>query len=358
MTVEPAELDAAKVEAFVGKVVGDFSGTMATLMAAVGDKLGLFRTLAESGPATSEELADRAGVDERYAREWLHGMFCAGYLEHDDAGGRFVLPPEHIPALAQELGPMCMCGGEQELLGMLGTIPQLEEAFRTGGGVPQSAYSQDFWDGLVRFTGGWHENHLVQEWIPAVPDIKAKLEAGCRYADVGCGQGLALTRLAQAFPNSTFVGYDVFEGSLAGAAETAQEGGVADRITFEQRDVTDGLPEQFDVVSTFDVVHDSADPGGLMKAIRGGLADDGHFLMLEINCADRPTDNAGPLGTLFYGFSVFYCMTTSLAQDGEGLGTCGVPPAKAQELGEAAGFGTVDRVPLENPFNILYDLRP
>jgi SAM-dependent methyltransferase len=357
MAAQGQALDEAKLGAFMEKVVGDFSGTMATLLSAMGDKLGLWKELAEGGPATSSELAARAGIDERYAREWLHGMFCAGYLEHDDASERFVLPPEHVPAFAQERGPMFMCGGYQELLGVLGTVPQLVESFKTGGGVPQSAYAQDFWDGLTRFTGAWFENQLVQDWIPALPEVEAKLKAGARWADVGCGGGLALVQLAQAFPASTFVGYDAFDGMLADARAAAEAAGVADRVRFEQRDVVQGLAETYDVISTFDVVHDAVDPVGLLRGIRSGLADDGHYLMLEINCADRPLDNAGPLGTLFYGFSVTYCMTTSLAQGGAGLGTCGIPPAKAKELCAEAGFARTDQVPLDNPFNILYDVR-
>ena len=356
MATQEQGIDEAKVEAFMGKVIGDFSGAMSTVLTAVGDKLGLFAELAENGPATSEELAERAGIDERYAREWLNGLAAAGYLEREN--GSFVLPPEHQPVFAQEGGPMFICGGFQEFYAVAAVLPKIVESFRNGGGVAQSDYPEDFWEGLRRFTAGWHENHLVQEWIPAVPDVQAKLNAGCRYADVGTGQGLAPIKLAQAFPKSTFVGYDAFEGSLAGARENAEQAGVSDRVSFELHDAAHGLPEQFDVISTFDVIHDAVDPVGLLKGIRSGLAEDGHYLLLDINCADDPADNEGPLAALFYGFSVTYCMTTSLANGGAGLGTCGLPPAKAKELCEEAGFSAVDQLPLENPFNILYDVRP
>ena len=349
-------IDEAKAEEFLGKVIGDFAGAMTTVLTLIGDQLGLFKELAENGAANSEELAERAGIDERYAREWLHGLHAAGYLTRQNGG--FALPPEHQPAFAQEGGPMFLCGGYEEFYAVLAVVPQLVESFKSGGGVPQSEYPHYFWNGLRRFTAGWHENHLVQEWIPAVPEVQAKLEEGCRYADVGCGQGLAIIRLAQAFPNSTFVGYDAFEGSLAGAEELAAEAGVSDRVSFEVRDVVEGLDEKFDVISTFDVIHDAVDPVGLMKGIRGGLADDGHFLLLDINCADDPVDNQGPLAALFYGFSVTYCMTTSLANGGVGLGTCGLPPAKAKELTAEAGFSSCEKLPLENPFNNLFDVKP
>ena len=341
----------------MGRVIGDFSGAMATVLAGIGDKLGLFKALAQDGPATSDELARRAGTSERYTREWLWGMLAAGYLEHDDASGSFVLPPAHVPVFAQERGPMFLCGGYQEFLGTLGVLPQLEEAFRTGGGVPQSAYAQDFWDGLTRFTAGWFEHRLVQEFLPGAPDVVRRLQDGCRYADVGTGGGVAVVELAKAFPASTFVGYDAYEPVLEEARAAARAAGVEDRVRFECRDAAEGLDATFDVISTFDVVHDAVDPPALLAGIRSALAEDGTFLMLEINCAEHPRDNAGPLGTLFYGFSVTYCMTTSLAHGGAGLGTCGMPPSTVEAMCLEAGFSRVDRIPVEDPFNIFYAIR-
>lgn len=353
------EIDQAKLEAFVGKAVGDVSGMLAVVLSFLGDRLGLFRELAGGGPATSEELAVRAGVDERYAREWMRGLHAAGYLEYERESGRFSLPPEQAQVLAVEGGPFFLGGAYHTLMGELRPIDQLTEAFRLGGGVPQSAYPADTWDGMCRFTRPWFENLLVQEWIPAVPEVKAKLERGARYADVGCGAGLALIKLAEAFPRSTFVGYDSFEGQLERARKAAEEAGVTDRVSFELRDVAkEELPERYDVVSTYDVVHDAVDPVGLLEGIRQGLTDDGTYLTLEINSADDPAGNVGPLATLFYGVSMVYCMTTSLAHGGAGLGTCGLPPAKIRELCHQAGFSRVERLPLDNPFNILYEIKP
>jgi SAM-dependent methyltransferase len=348
------QIDQGKLDAFMGKALTDLSGTTATVLAFLGDRLGLFRALAD-GPATSDELAARAGVHERYAREWLRGMTAAGYLEADDE--RFVLPAEQAQALATEGGPFFLGGVHQELIGMLGPLDALAAAFRSGGGVPQSAYPADAWDGMRRFSQGWFENLLLQEWIPAAAETREKLAAGARYADVGCGSGLAVIKLAQAFPRSAFVGYDAFPGQVERARAAAQAAGVGERVRFEVRDVAAGVDETFDVISTFDVVHDAVDPTALLRSIRGMLAPDGIYLMLEMNSADDPADNVGPLATLFYGFSVIYCMTTSLAHGGAGLGTCGCPPAKVRELSAAAGFSRVERLPLENPFNILYAIR-
>jgi SAM-dependent methyltransferase len=356
MATEPVQIDEAKAAEFLGKVIGDYAGAMTTVLTLIGDQLGLFKELAENGSANSEQLAERAGIDERYAREWLHGMHAAGYLTTDNGG--FALPAEHQLAFAQEGGPTFMGGFYEEFYALLAVVPKVIESFKTGGGVPQSDYPKAFWNGVRRSTAGWHENLLVQQWIPAVPEVKEKLEAGCRYADVGCGQGLAVIRLAQAFPDSTYVGYDAFEGQIAGAEELARQEGVSDRVRFEVRDVAQGLDEKFDVISTYDVVHDAVDPVGLLKGIRSGLADDGHYLLLDINCADDPVENQGPLAALFYGFSVGYCMTTSLANGGAGLGTCGLPPSKAKELTQQAGFSSCEKLPLENPFNNLFDVTP
>jgi SAM-dependent methyltransferase len=351
-----ATVDQEKLHAFVGKVLNDTSGMTTTILAALGDRLGLFKTLAAHGPATSAELAKAAGITERYAREWLGGMTTAGYLNYDPATGRFTLPADHEPVLAQEAGPMFFGGAHQMLLGTLGVLDQLTKAFREGSGVPQPAYSEDWWAGMERFTAGWFENLLLQEWVPAMPRVREALERGADGADVGCNRGRALIKLAQAFPRSRFVGYDIFEAAIKFATDRARAAGVSDRVRFEHRDVSKGLPEQFDVVTTFDVIHDAVDPLCLLRAIRGALRPDGTYVCLDINCSDKLEENVGPLGALFHGFSVLYCMTTSLALGGAGLGTVGLPESKLRELAIEAGFGSVRRVPLENPFNNLYEL--
>ncbi len=357
MTSQPA-IDQAKTEAFMEKALGDLSGTMAFVMCSIGDRLGLFKDLASEGPATSAELAERMALNERYVREWLAGMASAGYLEFDSADRRYTLPPEHAPVLAHEGGPMFVAGAYEIISAMLKPLEEVLEAFRRGGGVQQTAYCQHFWDGMQRFTGTWFENLLLQEWIPSVPDVPAKLESGARVADVGCGTGLALIKLAQAFPKSRYVGYDVFEPAVVSATANAEQAGVADRVSFKALDVVQGLPEQHDLITTFDVVHDMAEPRKALRAIRQALLPNGVYLMLEVNSADKQEENVGPVATLMYGFSLTYCMTTSLANGGEGLGTLGLPESKVRELCTEAGFNTVRRVPVENPFNTLYEIRP
>src|SRR5438552_5470510 len=198
-------------------------------------------------------------------------MVSAGYLEYDPATRRFTLPPEHAPALAQEASPVFFGGIYQELPALTGVLDQLTLAFRAGGGVPQSAYNDHLWDGMERFTIIWFENLLLQHWIPAMPDVQAKLERGALVADVGCGRGRALIKLAQSYPQSRFVGYDTFAPAVARACASASVAGVADRVRFECLDVSEGLPQQYDVITTFDVVHDAVDPRRLLRAIRQGL---------------------------------------------------------------------------------------
>jgi 2-polyprenyl-3-methyl-5-hydroxy-6-metoxy-1,4-benzoquinol methylase len=347
-----------EVQEFAGRIVADLAATMTTIFCALGDKLGLFTALADGGAATAEELAQRAGVDQRYAAEWLRGLTAAGYLTHDRASGRFELPVAHATLLADEGNVLFLGGGYQELAGMLPALGRIEAAFREGGGVPQAAYDGDAYDGMARFSRAWFDHRLIGEWLPLAPELLRPLHAGVRWADVGCGAGRAVLRLAEAFPASTFVGYDAFPAQVERARRAAAAAGVAERVTFEVADGTRGLPERFDVISTFDVVHDAVDPGGLVSGIRRSLAEDGSYLWLEINCADDPADNVGPIAAVLYGFSVLYCMTTSLAHGGAGLGTMGCPPAVVEQLGHSSGFGSVSELPVEDPFNRLYLLAP
>ena len=357
MTTQTA-IDPERVQTFAASVLGDLAGTMATVLSILGDRLGLFGALAQGGPATSPELAERAGISERYAREWLHGLHAAGYLKHDHERGSFALPAEHAEVLAVEGGPFFVGGGYQALSGELRILDRLTEAFRSGGGVPQAAYPDDAFEGMRRFSLPWYEHQLIQQWIPTVERADQKLKAGARYADVGCGAGHALIKLAQTYPRSSFVGYDAFQPAIDQAQRAVEHANVADRVRFELLDAADGLPHQYDLISTFDVVHDAVDPVGLLRAIRRALERDGTYLMLEMRCADDPAENVGPFGTLLYGISVLYCMSTSLAHGGAGLGTCGCPPQKVHELCAQAGFSSVRQLPIESPVNAVYEITP
>ena len=356
MTAE-TQFDQEKAQAFTQKAIGDFAGTMAALMCAIGDRLGLFKSLEANGPATSARLATLAGINERYTREWLSAMACAGYLEYRPESTEFSLPPEHAGLLAQE-GSRVFLGGMYQLVAAM--LPRLEDviqAFQQGGGVRQADYGTSFWQGLERYSIAGFENLLLQQWLPAVPEIQSNLEQGLEAADIGCGAGRGLIKLAQTFPNSRFVGYDVYGPSIDTAKCNAREAGVADRVSFQIWDGSQGLPGDYDLITTFDVVHDSARPLELLSAIRLALRPGGRYLVLEINSAENLEDNMGPLGAFKLGLSVMYCMTTSLAQDGEGLGTMGLPEPKLRELCRLAGFSSVTKA-WEDPFKVLYQVLP
>jgi 2-polyprenyl-3-methyl-5-hydroxy-6-metoxy-1,4-benzoquinol methylase len=349
-------MDENRAAEFTGRVLADTAAAATVVLAALGDRMGLFKNLAEHGSGTSGELASRTGLSERYVREWLAGMFAAGYLTYDDARHSYALPAEHVPTLAAEPGPAFFGGVHQELIGAIQRYDAVSQAFRHGGGVRLADLHPNVWAGTSRFTAQWHQNMLVQQWLPLVPDTTARLRAGARVADVGCGTGQALIALARAFPAINATGYDVHLPSVEQARRAAAEAGVADRISYQALDATAGLPESFDVITTFDVVHDAVDPLGLLRSIRDALRPDGRYLCLDINCSDQAGDNTGPIAALLYGFSILYCMTTSLADGGEGLGTLGLPEPLLRQLAGKAGFSQVRHVAMDNPFNSLYEL--
>jgi SAM-dependent methyltransferase len=358
MATPQTAIDQTKQEAFVQKVLEDTSATMTTLLASIGDRLGLFKDLAANGPGTSEEVARRTGTSERYVREWLGGMAAAGYVEFDAPTCRFSLPAEHAAALAAEGGPF-FYGGIYEMIPALAAVfDQVTEAFRQGGGVRQANYPLAVWDGLERSSAGWFNNLLLPQWIPAMPAVQSKLQHGVKVADVGCGRGRALIKLAQAFPACRYFGYDMYGPAVDEATARAKVAGVQDRVTFQQVDVSNGLPAEYDVITTFDVIHDAVDPLRTLRALRRALASDGFYVCLDTNCSDKLEENISPLGAMLYGFSVLYCMTTSLAWGGAGLGTLGFHERKVQEMCSEAGFHGVRKVPLENPFNNLYEITP
>jgi SAM-dependent methyltransferase len=351
--------DEAVIETFMERIVGDYAGANAFFMGAIGDRLGLFTDLASNGPATSGELAERTGLAERYLREWLGGMAAAGYLTYEAATTRYALPSEHAPVLAEEAGPWFLGAAFFDFSTNFGdTFHMLLEGFRTGEGVPQAAHGAEVAHSIDRFTAPWYESMLVPHWLPQIPDVSSRLEAGGEVCDVGCGQGRALVKLAEAFPTCTFTGFDVYGPAIESAERRAKEAGVDDRVRFDRRDVARGLPGEYDVITTFDVLHDSVDPTALLGAIHAALKPDGRHLCLEINCADRPEDNIGPFGTIFYGLSLAYCLPVSMTDDGAGLGTLGLPQSKLTELANGVGFTEVTRAPIDDPFSALYVLTP
>lgn len=349
----------SKSEVFLEKVFGDIAGAYTTIMCCIGDKLNLFKHLESNGPLSSNELANISNINERYAREWLLALSSAGYLIYNPQTQEFSLPPEHAPVLTHEGGPIFLAGIFQQYLAEIRNIDKLIDKFKSGGGISLDEYHEDEFIGMERMTASWFENLLLNEWIPAVPEIKKKLEKGIKVADIGCGRGRAVLKLAQAFPNSKFIGYDVVKSAIDYANSIASSQGLENRISFRQLDITNGIPEKehFDLITTFDAIHDLPDPQAALSSINKALKPDGTYLWLEINSKDKPEDNFSPIGTLLYSSSIVYCMTTSLASNGSGIGTLGMPPSKVKEYSEKAGFSHVKKLPVDNLFNVLYEVR-
>ena len=282
-------------------------------------------------------------------------MTAAGYLNYDAVSQKFTLPAEHAQPLAQEGGPVFFGGVYQMMTAFAGVLERVtmpSDRAVACHSLPTMTTCGTAWTGSP--TAGLRICSS-NNGFPPCQIVQAKLEGGAQVADVGCGRGRALVKLAQTFPRARYVGYDIFGPTVERATANAQAAGVADRVRFAQRDGSQGIPEQYDVITTFDVVHDAVDPLGLLRTIRQALRPDGVYVCLDINCSDKLQDNQGPLGAMFHGFSVLYCMTTSLAAGGAGLGTLGFHEPKVRELCAEAGFSSVRRVPLENPFNNLYE---
>jgi SAM-dependent methyltransferase len=349
-------LDIARLQTFSEKVMHDFAAAMVALACAVGDRLGLFRALADSGNVSLSTLAELTRMDDRLLREWLRTLTAAGYLYYDAADQTYSLPAELAELLATEDGAMRLAGGFQLLLGLAGPIEQITKAFRSGRGVTQSAYPDHLWQGMERMSAAWFDNFMVQQWLPAA-GLLPRLRSGIRVADLGCGSGRALLRLATEFPASSFVGYDAFPGTLARARNNARLAGLENRVFFRELDITGGIPERFDLIMTLNSLHDVVDLPLGIQAIRRALLPGGSWLILEGNCSDKLEDNLGTLGTILYGTSLFYNTPVSLAGGGPGEGALALPESKMRRLCEAARF-ELRRLSVPNPMHALYQAFP
>jgi 2-polyprenyl-3-methyl-5-hydroxy-6-metoxy-1,4-benzoquinol methylase len=359
-TATEAPFDTAKAEAFAFKVIGDVTSTAMGTLSTIGDRLGLFQTLAEGGPATSDEFAARAGIQPRYAREWLSGMACHGYVEYDDATERFSLTPEQAACLVDPDSPLSLSGFFRTQVELWGNVDLLTDAFRHGGGVPQDRFGEEFRCGFERFSRAGFVNHLCAEWIPAMPEVERRLRAGGAAADVGCGNGQALLQLARCYDKARLVGFDLHAPAIESARANAAAAGLADRVRFEVLDAGQGIPGRYDLITCFDVVHDMPRPVEGMRAIRDALTPGGSFFVLEFNFSSDlrgNIDHPFGIGAFGYASSVNYCMTTALAAGGVGTGTC-MGERHFREIAAAAGFGEVRRLDFpNNPLNLFFEAR-
>jgi 2-polyprenyl-3-methyl-5-hydroxy-6-metoxy-1,4-benzoquinol methylase len=350
-------MDKDKSTKFMLKVVGDVATAMAAGLLVVGDKAGLFKHMAGAGPLGAAELADRSGVRVRYVEEWLGAMAGAGYVEYDAKGDRFTLPDEHAQFLTDPGSEFYLGGLYGSLPGLLAMAPKLAQAFQTGSGISFADFGSDLPQMLEVMNRPVYEARLVQQWLPALPGVVERLQAGGRALDVGCGTGVVPLTIAKAFPAATVAGIDLDQRSIDIAKGYARDAGLQGRLQFAAQPVEDlPLTPGWDLITTFDVMHDLPDPVGAMKRIRAALAPGGTYLMVEPKVADDLETNMGnPFARMFYGISCLHCVPQSLAQGGLGLGACW-GEKRARALSAEAGFTKFERLGIRTAGLVFYGL--
>jgi SAM-dependent methyltransferase len=359
MTViaEPTTVDEQKLMEFVFRAVDEVGAALNAALVVMGDKLGLYRALAEAGPVTPAELAERTGTAERYVLEWLNAQAAGGYVTYDPQGGTYMLPAEQAVALTDASSPAYLPGFFQIALGSVMGSANITRAARTGEGFGWHEHTGDVHEGCERFFRPGYNANLVAAWLPALDGVVAKLERGARVADIGCGHGASTILMADAYPQSTFVGSDYHSGSIATARERAEQAGVAGRVRFDHVPAAGHAGDGYDLVTMFDSLHDMGDPVGAARHVREMLSTDGTWMIVEPAAGDRVEDNLNPVGRAYYGFSTLLCTPASLSQEvGLALGAQ-AGEARIRAVVEEAGFSRFRRV-AETPFNFVYEARP
>lgn len=348
------DIDTDKLNALLGKVVADVGAAMSAALVVLGDELGLYRALAE-GATDAEGLARRTGTNERYVREWLDAQAASAYVTFDAANGRYSLSPEQATALADPASPAFVPGLFQVAAAGWAGRERLTRAFRTGEGISWGSQHPCLFEGTERFFRPGYAANLVSSWIPALDGVEAKLRAGGRVADVGCGFGASTILLAQAYPEARLVGFDSHGPSIDAARARARAAGVADRVTFEVASATNYPGTGYDLVAHFDCLHDLEDPAGAARHVRETLAPGGTWMIVEPFAHDHAAENHNAVGRVFYSASTMICVPHSLSCGGPALGAQ-AGEGRLSALAKAAGFGRVRRA-TETPFNMVLEAR-
>lgn len=347
-------MDKNKISTFAEKVYGDMAGAMSVGMAYLGVKCGLFKAMSGKGAMSPAEVVAASGLQPRYVEEWLKGMAAAGYLDYDKDASTFRLSDEHAYLLASEGTDHFMGGLFYFAPVLLSVAPKVAEAFRSGGGVPFDEFGPECVAALDLINAGMYEQRFANYWLAKMPALHARLSAGGRVLDMGCGVGRVGVALAKAFPKCEVVGVDLDKNSIAQADANARAAGVAARSRYIAAPIA-SLPKDkpFDLITACDCVHDFSRPEKTLREIRELLAPDGTLFVVEPKAADKLEDNSHPIGAMFYGFSIFHCMTQSLAAGGPGLGTA-MGPKKTEEVLRAAGFGRFEKIDIRSQTNVFY----
>jgi SAM-dependent methyltransferase len=357
MSTVAQEIDQAKLEEFMGRFVGDLGAALSAALVVIGDRLGLYRAMADGAAVSAPELAQRTGTDERYVREWLSNQAAGGYVSYDPAREEFFLSPEQSLALAQEGSPAFIPGAFQVATAAIKDEEKIERAFESGHGVGWHEHHHDLFAGTERFFRPGYAANLMTSWIPALDGMQPRLRAGALVADVGCGHGASTIMMAQAYPRSEFVGFDYHVPSITHARAAAAAAGLEDRVRFEVASAKAYPGDAYDLVCMFDCLHDMGDPVGAAAHVLATLAPDGTWLIVEPYAGDRLEDNLGPVGRVFYGASTLVCTPASRDQEvGLALGAQ-AGEARLREVATAGGFTRFRRA-TETPFNLVLEARP
>lgn len=346
--------DPEKLNAFIGNLVGDLGAVASAALVVLGDRLGIYKAMADGAATTPEDLAEQTGLNSRYLREWLSAQAAAGYVDYDPKSRTFNLNPEQAAAFADEGGPAFFAGAFELAQAMWLDENKIEDAFKTGKGVGWHEHSHCLFRGTERFFRPGYNTHLVAEWIPALSGMHARLQRGAKVADIGCGHGASTILMALAYPKSTFHGYDYHGPSIERARAAAEEAGVSDRVTFEQASAKDYPALGYDLVAFFDCLHDMGDPVGAGAHVRESLADDGAWMIVEPFAHDDLKDNLNPVGRVYYAASTMICTPASLSQEvGLGLGAQ-AGETRLKKVAKEAGFSKFRRA-AETPFNLVFE---
>jgi 2-polyprenyl-3-methyl-5-hydroxy-6-metoxy-1,4-benzoquinol methylase len=356
MTATTTPIDEARLNGLLGQAVVEIGATANAALIMIGDRLGLYRALAHDGPLTAAELAQRTDTAERYVREWASAQAAGGWIDVED-DGRYSMSPEQALLFAQPGSPAFVAGAFQLALGAAGSREHILEAFGSGTGFGWHEHGDDVFEGCRRFFEPGYRANVVQAWLPSLTDVHERLQAGGRVADIGCGHGVTSLLIAGAYPNATVHGSDYHDGSIAEARRFADEAGLGDRVTFSVA-APDALePSAYDLVTSFDCLHDMGDPVAVGRQVRAALAPGGSWMIVEPNAGDRLQDNLNPVGRAYYAFSTLLCTPSSLSQEGGLALGAQAGEARLREVLHSAGFSAVRRV-AETPFNMVLEARP
>jgi 2-polyprenyl-3-methyl-5-hydroxy-6-metoxy-1,4-benzoquinol methylase len=350
------KINEQKLHDFMLKAVGDIASTMSAMLLIIGDRLGLYKAMAESGPIISEDLAKKTNTNERYIREWLANQAAGGYITYNPTDKKYTLPPEQAIVLADENSPVYIQGAYQVIRSLFKDEEKFVKMFQSENGLRWGEHHHDLFEGTARFFKPNYIGNLVSSWIPSLDGVEEKLKQGAKVADIGCGYGISTTLMAKAYPNSKFYGFDNHSPSIEKAKEQAKKEGVTRNVEFSSVSANEPIGNDHDLITFFDCLHDMGDPIGAMKFAKQSLKPDGTCMIIEPMANDKIEENLNVVGRIYYAASTLVCVPNSLADNGPALGAQ-AGEKKIKEISEAAGF-TKFRRTTHTPFNIIYEAKP